>query len=182
MTAALENAPGALDLIRVFENTLNLPDGPDELDSIEHGAAWCLSHGLPPVADDGELDRLRGFREALREVLFANNGAGEIRMAWERLRPFVNAAQMRLTVDSNRGLDLLPAAPEADGAIAALLAVVYEALLDNTWPRMRACRKLSCRYAYYDRTKNASRAWCSMATCGNQEKAARRRLRERIAR
>lgn len=182
MTAALENAPGALDLIRVFENTLNLPDGPDELDSIGEAAAWCLSHGLPPVADDGELDRLRGFREALREVLFANNGAEEVRTAWERLRPFVSAAHLRLTVDSNRGLDLLPAEPEADGAIAALLAVVYEALLDNTWPRMRACRKVSCRYAYYDRTKNASRAWCSMATCGNQEKAARRRLRERIAR
>jgi predicted RNA-binding Zn ribbon-like protein len=181
MTAAIENAPGALDLVRAFENTLNLPDGPDELDSVEHGVAWCLSHGLPPVADGPELERLRGFREALRDVLYANNGEGKVREAWERLRPFVSAAQLRLTVDSHRGLDLLPAVPESDGAIAALLAIVYEALLDNTWARLRACRKSSCRYAYYDRTKNASRAWCSMATCGNQEKAARRRLRERNA-
>jgi predicted RNA-binding Zn ribbon-like protein len=182
MPSALENAPGALDLVRVFENTLSLPDGPDELDSVAAAAAWCLSHGLPPVAGAGELDRLRAFRETLRELLSANNGAGAARAPWERLRPFVEAAQLRLTVNSHRGLDLLPAAPESDGAIAALLAVVYESLLDNTWARMRACRKASCRYAYYDRTKNGSRAWCSMATCGNQEKAARRRLRERHAR
>jgi predicted RNA-binding Zn ribbon-like protein len=61
----------------------------------------------------------------------------------------------------------------------ALLARVHDALLEGTWPRLRACRKATCRYAYYDRTKNASRAWCSMATCGNQAKAQRRRHRER---
>jgi predicted RNA-binding Zn ribbon-like protein len=51
----------------------------------------------------------------------------------------------------------------------------------GTWARLRACRKATCRFAYYDRTKNGSRAWCSMSTCGNQEKAQRRRQRERHA-
>ena len=174
-----DNAPGALELVRRFENTLDLPDGPDRLGTVEAAAAWCLSHGLPPVRDLTELERLRGFRGAVRGVLFANNDGEEPAIAWEGLRPFVDPAQLALGVDSVRGLELRPARPEQEGAIAALLAIVYEALLDRTWSRLRACRKHSCRFAYYDHSKNGSRAWCSMATCGNQAKAQRRRERER---
>ncbi len=174
-----DNAPGALDLVRRFVNTVGLPNGPDELGSLERAAGWCLSYGLPPVAGQGELDRLRSFREALRDVLFANNGEGDVASAWDGLRPFVSAAHLALGVDAVRGLKLRPGRPESEGAIATLLAVVYEALLDRTWPRLRACRKGSCRFAYYDHTKNGSRAWCSMATCGNQAKAQRRRQRQR---
>lgn len=179
MIAASDLAPGGLELVRRFENTVELPDGPDELESLARAANWCLSHGLPPICGAGELERLRGFRDGLRDVLFANNGEGDAATAWEALRPFVSSARLRLAVDSHRGLELNPANPQSDGAIAALLAIVYEALLDGTWFRLRACRKSSCRFAYYDHTKNASRAWCSMATCGNQAKAQRRRRRER---
>ncbi len=179
MIPASELAPGPLELVRRFENTIELPDGPDRLDTVAHAADWCLSHGLPPVCNAGELERLRAFREALRDVLFANNGEGKAAEAWEGLRTFVRSARLGLVVDAQRGLELSPADPGSEGAVAALLAIVYEALLDRTWFRLRACRKASCRFAYYDHTKNASRAWCSMATCGNQAKAQRRRQRER---
>lgn len=179
LTTDPDGAPGALDLIRSFENTLNLPNGPDEIGSVDRAGDWCLSHGLPPVADGSELRRLLEFREALREVLYANNGEGDAAAAWDAVRPYAGSARFSLEVDSRRSLALRPANPKSEGAIAALLAIVYQALLDKTWSRLRACRKASCRFAYYDRTKNGSRSWCSMATCGNQEKAARRRLRER---
>jgi predicted RNA-binding Zn ribbon-like protein len=115
----------------------------------------------------------------LRDVLFANNHETDYRAAWEGLRPFVSSARLDLTVDPERGLGLRPARDGSESAIASLLAVVYEALVDGTWSRLRACRKASCRFAYYDHTKNRSRAWCSMASCGNQAKAQRRRQRER---
>lgn len=179
MVTAPDRAPGSLELVRLFENTLSLPDGPDELDTVEHAAAWCRRHGLPAVAGNAELHRLRDFREALRDVLFANNGEGRSRDAWEGLRSFVAPARLMLAIESEGRLALRPSDPDCDGAIASLLARVHDALLEGTWPRLRACRKATCRYAYYDRTKNASRAWCSMATCGNQAKAQRRRHRER---
>ncbi len=173
-----DEAPGTLDLVRIFENTLH-EKGPDELDSVSKAAAWCHEHGLPGVSNPKELERLRAFREALRDVLFANNGKGDSRAAWEALRPFASSARIGLSIDPDRGMELKPTGPEGDGAIAELLAVVYDALRDGTWLRLRACRKGSCRFAYYDHTKNGSRAWCSMATCGNQAKAQRRRQRER---
>jgi predicted RNA-binding Zn ribbon-like protein len=179
MPASSEHAPGALDLIRHFENTRDLLDGADQLDGLEHASQWCLSNGLPPVTNPASLERLRNFREALRDVLFANNHQADYRTAWEGLRPFVSSARLDLTIDPERGLGLKPAEQGSESAIASLLALVYEALVDGTWSRLRACRKASCRFAYYDHTKNGSRAWCSMASCGNQAKAQRRRQRER---
>lgn len=176
MIAPDDSAPGGLELVRRFVNTADLPSGPDELDSLEKARAWCLSHGLAPAMNQSHLELLRDFRESLRDLLFANNGEGDAAAAWERLRPFLASTRLSLAVDSSRGLELKP---EDKGPIASLLAIVYESELLGTWSRLRACRKMSCRFAYYDRTKNASRAWCSMATCGNQAKAQRRRQRER---
>lgn len=176
VSAVADLAPGGLELVRRFVNTLELPGGPDELDSLEKARAWCLSYGLAPVTNQTHLQLLRDFRETLRDLLFANNGEGDAPSAWERLRPFLASTRLSLAVIPARGLEL---SPEDKGPIASLLATVYESQLLGTWNRLRACRKASCRFAYYDRTKNASRAWCSMSTCGNQAKAQRRRERAR---
>jgi len=176
MSVTVHTAPGGLELVRRFVNTVDLPEGPDQLDSLEKGRAWCLSHGLAPVRDQSHLDQLRDFRETLRDLLSANNREGGAPDAWERMERFLASTRLSLAINPARGLELRP---EDKGPIASLLAVVYESQLLGTWPRLRACRKGTCRFAYYDRTKNGSRAWCSMATCGNQAKAQRRRARER---
>lgn len=176
-----DRAPGSLDLVRRFVNTFELPNGPDEFETLEGARGWCLSHGLPPVIDQAHLELVREFRERVRDLLYANNGEGDASAAWERLRPLLATAHLLLAVHPH-GLELRPAHEADKGPIASLLAVVYEAQVRGTWGRLRACRKPSCRFAYYDHTKNGSRAWCSMASCGNQAKAQRRRERARSAR
>ncbi len=99
-----DRAPGSLDLVRLFENTVDLPSGPDELDSLDHARAWCATHGLPPPLDEGHVALLRAFREALRDLLFANNGEGDLHAAWEALGPFLSRARLALNVDPDRGL------------------------------------------------------------------------------
>ena len=66
------------------------------------------------------------------------------------------------------------------GALARILGLTYTAMADDTWPRLKACRKHSCQWAFYDQSKNRSRTWCSMKVCGNRTKA--RAYRERRAR
>lgn len=43
--------------------------------------------------------------------------------------------------------------------------------------RLKQCLPDDCRWLFLDQTKNGSRRWCDMATCGNREKAARHRKR-----
>jgi predicted RNA-binding Zn ribbon-like protein len=172
-------ASGRLELVREFVNTLALPEGPDQLATPTEASAWCRAHDLPPPMNRSAVERLRAFREALRTVLFANNGECDERGAWCALTPYVEGAKLVFSVQDCAPV-LRAAGTGGNATIAALIAIVYDAVSAGTWHRLRACRKGSCRYAYYDRSKNASRAWCSMTTCGNQEKAQRRRRRERV--
>jgi predicted RNA-binding Zn ribbon-like protein len=174
-----DQAPEPLDLLRVFVNTLDYPAGPDGLGTAEAASAWCRQHGLPPVSNQRELGRLRGFREALRDMLFANNGEGDPDVAWLAMQPYLAAARFGIVLRPQRRPALEPAGAGTERTIAIMLAIAYDAMSTGTWPRLRACRKSTCRFAYYDRSKNGSRAWCSMAVCGNREKAERRRSRER---
>src|SRR5579862_1626443 len=179
-THSTDEAPGRLDLLRLLVNTWDFPSGPDRLGTIPEAAQWCSEHALPPPANQTELERLRGFREALRAAMLANNGEGDSRAAWGTLAPHAERARLAVAIDPVRGPILEADCPECeDRAIARMLVILYDSVADGTWPRMRACRKRSCQFAYYDHSKNASRAWCSMAVCGNREKAQRRRSRDR---
>jgi predicted RNA-binding Zn ribbon-like protein len=60
------------------------------------------------------------------------------------------------------------ARPGVDGAVATLLGILHEAQLTGHWLRMKGCRQ--CGYAFFDRSKNRSAAWCAMAICGNRTK------------
>jgi predicted RNA-binding Zn ribbon-like protein len=66
-----------------------------------------------------------------------------------------------------------------DTVLASLLGTVAEAVASGTWDRLKICRSPDCRWAYYDHSRNRSRAWCSMAACGNRAKARAFRTRGR---
>lgn len=174
-----DKAPGPLDVMRHLVNTLDYPSGPDQLGSLEQASQWCGRHGLPPPSNQRELERFQSFREAVRRLMAANNGAEDAADAWDGMRPYLESARFALTLRQPQVPSLEPKGDGVERTIAILLAVLYDAVATGTWPRLRACRKGSCRFAYYDRSKNGSRAWCSMAVCGNREKAQRRRTRER---
>jgi predicted RNA-binding Zn ribbon-like protein len=57
-----------------------------------------------------------------------------------------------------------------------LVATLYSAMQDEEWERLKLCSSGTCRWAFFDRSKNQSSRWCTMATCGNRAKA--RRFRE----
>jgi predicted RNA-binding Zn ribbon-like protein len=91
------------------------------------------------------------------------------------------ARQLALVVDvTHRPPRLAPAdTGTVDAALAAVLAAIAEAVADGSWARFKVCREPGCRWAYYDHSRNRSRAWCSMETCGNRAKARAFRSRAR---
>lgn len=52
-------------------------------------------------------------------------------------------------------------------------------VLNDTWPRLKACREDTCRWAFYDHSKNRSGHWCSMEVCGARHKARQYRARHK---
>ena len=172
-------APGRLEFVRGFINTVELERTSDPLGRADALPLWCDRTGLCPRAGDAALDVLRGFREALRGVLESNCGGADAAARWQALEPYAARACYSMCIMPGGGPALRPQGSGAGEAIAALLAIVYDAARDGTWSRLKSCRKPSCRWAFYDRSKNGSGAWCDMRVCGNRSKAQRRRAREK---
>ena len=116
-------------------------------------------------ADDGEEP---AFREALRALLADKQDPNAIAAL------NATAAQLTVRFDPDGTARL-----HGDDLIASLLAIIARAQADGTWERMKACRADDCRWAFYDRSRNRSRAWCSMRECGNRAKARSYRARQR---
>jgi predicted RNA-binding Zn ribbon-like protein len=173
-------ASGALELVRRFVNTRDVEHALDELATPAGYAAWLAAHDLPagrrrPTAS--ETARARDVREAIRALLLANNGEELDAGAIDALNRV--AARVPVTYVFDRAGRLVARATREtpDAALATILGVMQEAMLAGTWPRLKACRWDDCQWAFYDRSKNHSRSWCSMAVCGNRAKSRSYRAR-----
>jgi predicted RNA-binding Zn ribbon-like protein len=66
--------------------------------------------------------------------------------------------------------DLVPTADGVRGALGVLLAWAFDAMREGSWERLKLCERHTCRWAFYDRSRNRSGKWCSMEVCGNRTK------------
>lgn len=173
--AERQEAPGELEQVRQFVNTVDLDRGIERLSDPSSLAAWLASRGLesedlrPTMAD---LRHAVALREALRQVLLAHNAAAKVSLdAAAALAVAAARSRVRLHFDDHARGRLEPEATGVDGALGRLLAIVHGAVAEGRWERLKACREHSCEWAFYDQTRNHSRAWCDMQVCGNRAKA-----------
>jgi predicted RNA-binding Zn ribbon-like protein len=166
-------APGRLELLQRFINSHNhdFPPDWDRIGTAEKARAWLREKRLVAPGDQiSETDaaRLRELREAIRALLIANHGGELTPGAADGIRTAARAAQLDVAIDAAGRTSLQPARRGVDGAVATLLGILHEAQLSGDWSRMKGCRR--CEYAFYDRSKNRSAAWCDMSICGNRTK------------
>jgi predicted RNA-binding Zn ribbon-like protein len=166
-------APGRLQLLQRFINTYN-HDFPREWDRIgtpERAQAWLRQKRLVAPGDrisDADVVRLRELREAIRALAIANQGENAGGAAADIIRRVSGTAQLSVAVDGTGRTALEPTRRGVDGAVATLLGILHEAQLTGQWSRLKGCRR--CEYAFFDRSRNRSAAWCAMSICGNRTK------------
>jgi predicted RNA-binding Zn ribbon-like protein len=177
-----QQAPGDLELVRAFVNTIDIEQGAERLSSAAALAGWLADNGLVRGgvnATRADLVRAIELREALRALLLSHNGEPLPAAATDTLDHIAHRSGVALRFDERGGATLEPDAGGVDGALGRLLAIVHDAIADGNWSRLKACRAHTCEWAFYDHTKNRSGAWCNMGVCGNRAKA--RAYRERRA-
>src|SRR6266700_1775190 len=175
-------APGPLALVQALINTQygHGRRAHAEFANPEQLRIWLVAHGL--LADgtavtEGDFRRVLLLREALRSLLRANTAPEEPAVQDDVFNQLARNAP--LTVRFHRdGLPTLePDIAGVDGVLARLVGIVFTAMTDGTWIRLKACRNERCQKAFYDTSKNYSGAWCSMAGCGSRFKASTYRHR-----
>jgi predicted RNA-binding Zn ribbon-like protein len=172
-----------LEAVREFVNSVHFEkdEVEEHLDSPEALAGFLGDHGFGrPDVKPADLRRALEVREALRNVMGANNGEPLDPTAVELLNRAAARAKVVAAFDDHASWRIEPVSNGVDNALGQMLATVFRSMSDGTWGRMKACGNPDCRWAFYDATKNRSGRWCEMSSCGNRMKA--RAFRERARR
>ncbi|SHE50927.1 CGNR zinc finger domain-containing protein [Streptoalloteichus hindustanus] len=149
-----------IDLVLAFLNTCDVEHGTDTLSAEDTWRTWALGRDLGPPPTSA---RARPVRDALRATVAGDDPTGTT--SWS------------VRIDLLEGVPMLTAAD----ALGTVLAAAYRLVLTGHWARIKICPAEDCRWAFYDRSRNRSRTWCSMRVCGNREKARNWRERARSA-
>jgi len=177
MTEAVESVPADVRLVRDFVNTLEPQVGHEELQTPAQLRDWLAERGLVGPRSrftDPDLDLVRRVREGLRAVLMAHAGHESDRAALAGLNAALERVQLRVAFGPDGARRLAAATPDdLHGALAGLLTAIDRAERDQSWERLKVCARDTCRWAFYDASRNRSGRWCSMAGCGNHVKMKR---------
>ena len=168
-----------------------IPTYADLVDWLEAAGALTESQALrlrasgteAPHAAQQLFERAIAFREALARVLLArtegrapaNEDLRLIDAEYARTAPFARLS----ATDDGFAWTLDSSAAELDAALRPLVESAVSLLTSERLARLRRCGNSTCYWLFLDETKNCSRRWCEMASCGNLMKVRRHRARQR---
>ncbi|MGW1677133.1 CGNR zinc finger domain-containing protein [Saccharopolyspora sp. NPDC002376] len=147
-----------IELLLAFLNTYDVDEGTERLDDLDQWQQWCADRGLGAASD---VEAAREIRDSMRSAVSCDGLPPEPTTAWP--------VQVRL----QQGIPVLT----GTDALGTVLVAAARLAHTGHWDRIKICPAEDCLWAFYDRSRNRSRTWCSMRVCGNREKA--RSWRER---
>ncbi|MGW4943053.1 CGNR zinc finger domain-containing protein [Actinoplanes sp. NPDC004185] len=177
----LAAAPGGLCVVQDLLNTASMPVAsvPDLLAEETSAQTWLdvslrtwgeqVGRPAPGITISGDdLTALRGIRSQIRRWL---TDEAE------------DHAPRPLAADVSFRDGRLAYEPQGNGAAAVASLVLLEVLLAShtgTLRRLKTCMNPACGAAFYDLSRNGTRVWHDMKTCGNTMnlRASRARRRE----
>jgi predicted RNA-binding Zn ribbon-like protein len=169
-------APGELELVRRFCNSLNRENGADRFATAAEFDRWLAREALPAARPSrADMERIRSVREAVHDLTIANRERRSATEAWRRIANALPRATYVLEFDGG-ALTLVPCGGSATEMFLARLALVcLRAAADGTLDRLKSCAH--CQWTVYDHSKNRNGRWC--VVCGGRHNARTYRQRKR---
>jgi hypothetical protein len=164
-------APPHLAPLQDLLNTVNLESEEDDLAPGTFGP-WSAARGVPD-ASAADAARLQAFREDLRRWVESR----DVRVP-AAVASGIDAARLQVTVTDGR-LRTTSRTPFGR-LVAETVEGIRVAQREDDWKRVKVCSRGTCRWAFYDHSRNNSSRWCASTICGAREKsqrAYRRRVR-----
>jgi len=125
------------------------------------------------------------LRDAVADVLLAKTGGRapadeDLRLIETEYARTAPCARLRPSGGAFRW-SLEKETTELDSALRPVLESTVSLMTSERMKRVRRCGNSTCYWLFLDETKNCSRRWCEMASCGNLMKVRRHRERRRGA-
>lgn len=163
--------------------SFRLKSGSDGVPDESSLASWLQVQGFSVdlTVSGGEIGKVHAFREILFRF-FSGTASIEDK---EIVAKEVELAMSRLRLkESDGGFALVPdlqVKSLTEAAIALVALSTARLLTGDALKRLRVCANNECQWLFLDRSKNRSRRWCEMSSCGNKMKARRHYARKREA-
>jgi len=123
------------------------------------------------------------LRESMRSWLqIAPADRSKAAGAADRLTESASSFPLVLSVSRSEGVELRPFERGPSNGIGRVIAQLEFAAATGRLHRFKMCASEECRWIFFDRSKPASRRWCSPILCGNRAKtrAYRRRMKDDV--
>jgi predicted RNA-binding Zn ribbon-like protein len=155
----------------------------DEMATVETLDAWLRGRKL--IDRDSHITvadhrRILNLRESLRAWLqIAPVDRPKAAGAADRVTASASGFPLVLSVSRSGVVELRPFGRGPSNGIGRIVAQLDLAAATGRLDRFKMCESEECRWIFFDRSKPASRRWCSPALCGNREKTRAYRRRKR---
>jgi hypothetical protein len=157
-------APGTLEGVRAFLNTWWIPndthvptDALETLEEMQRFFYTAFGELNGPIVPE----QVRQLRTDLRAIL----GSSEVVALDQWLVRLPVEVRLEKNEQGHPAIRYQPAQVSGCRLCAAILALVVEAIAQQTWTRLKACP--DCQWVFYDHTKNRSKVWCLMVAGGS---------------
>jgi predicted RNA-binding Zn ribbon-like protein len=164
-------APGPLEVIRRFVNTLDVYRARDSLADREQAEA--VLRGLGLLRDEErlsarDLTRIRELRGAIRSH-FVTEDSGQVRDICD--------VELRLIIGVRGTVEVVATEDSLWGRLCGMCMELYVAERTGQLTRLKACANPGCRWLFWDASRPGTGRWCSMRVCSGQHKARAYRMR-----
>lgn len=126
-----------------------------------------------------ETRRVRAFLRQLAEQGRGERGAQVRDQVVEEINRIlsrsVGTRRVETTDADGYARSFVPVGDAFGGLVIPIIESAVDSLVRAELPRIRNCADRRCPRYFADDTKNKTRRWCDMKTCGNRAKAARMR-------
>jgi predicted RNA-binding Zn ribbon-like protein len=150
-------------------------------------AAWLQAEGVRDrVSAEGVLLRARRLRSAIASIFGAlaqqkRPREHDVEQVNFELAATLHHARVLPSADGKGGYEWGWSGRNPDAPLWGITRSAADLLVNEQRRQLvRQCGASDCDWLFLDTTKNRSRQWCSMRSCGNREKARRHYQRLRL--
>lgn len=154
-----------IELVLAFLNTCDAETGTELLADPRAWHDWCVERGWQTAP---EASAAQEVRDLLRTAITCGENTATVMSA---------APRWPARVDLTTGVPVVT----GQDAVGAILTAAARLVTAGQWERVKICPAEDCLWAFFDRSRNRSRTWCSMRVCGNRKKARSWRERHTIS-
>jgi predicted RNA-binding Zn ribbon-like protein len=170
--------------VQAFVNTLDREHGIEGFGTPDSLRDFLIDFALaePGLSiAEPDLAHALAVRDALRDLFVARAGGRCGDASVRLLERAARDGRLTVRIDEHQP-QLVASAAGLAGGLGQLIAAVQTAAGDGSLRRLKACRRSSCQWLFWDNSPPASGVWCSMAICGNRTKVGRHRARAAVTR